>query len=191
MYELIYKEGQEAVEMTLPEARAAALRLVGEDIEHKGTTYKVQEAHFDPTRGIVVTTIAGKTFVLVRLKNASKKPPPSHAGARKEKPESRGPGKRLKCTCGKCHACGSREYWRKKHASKKKKAKAETPRPRGRPPKKAKAAPERATQTSGIPEENVRKGVVAMFKAGMSLPSIAEAFDVSVEVIEGLVREAI
>lgn len=121
-YELVYKEGQDPVEVTLPEARAAALRLVGEDVKHEGTTYGVKEAIFDPTRGIVVTTIAGRTFVLVRLKGAPKKTPLPHVGAKEKKSESRGPGKRLKCECGECKTCRNREWARKQ--------KAETPNPR-------------------------------------------------------------
>ena len=195
-YELVYKEGQDPVEVTLPEARAAALRLVGEDVEHEGTTYEVKEAIFDPTRGIIITTIAGKTFVLVRLKGASKRTPPPHVGAKEKKPKSRGPGSLPTCACGRCKTCRGREHQRKWRNKKKAKAAPLAPRPGGQPPKQGSKGEEvrlagtRRT-TSNIPEENVRSGIVAMFKAGMGISNIAETFDVSPDIIEESIREAI
>lgn len=183
-YELIYPDGQENVKVSLSEAHVVASRFVEKHIEHEKQTYAVKKAIFDPTRGIVVTTITGETFVHVGLKEAAKRVPPPRAKAKGEATLSRR-GKPLKCTCGKCKTCYQREYmWKKDRKTKTRKKSHKAKRQK-------RAAPKRIARISGISEENVRKGIAAMFKSGMTFMEIAEIFEVPTEAIESLIREAI
>lgn len=84
MYELVYPDGQETLEVTLSEARKTASGFIGHNVEHEKKTYKVRTALFDPTRGVVVTTTTGETFVHVMLRKPGRVLPPPRVGAKKK-----------------------------------------------------------------------------------------------------------
>lgn len=97
MYALVYPDEQEVVAVTLAQARKIASDFIGHNVEHltvggSRKTYTVKESLFDPTRGIVVTTTTGETFVHVGLKKPTKRTSPPRVGAKKKatKPRKRG-----------------------------------------------------------------------------------------------------
>jgi len=159
----------------------------------------VKTAHFDPTKGIVITSTTGETFVHVMLRKPGKALPPPRVEVKEDGAKSRTAAK-LKCTCGECVTCKARIYSRRKrdptftprkYNRKAKTRKQTTPKTRKQtaPKTRKQTAAKPATKITTLPQENVRIGIAGMFRAGMSISEIAGIFEVSSEFIEGLLRE--
>lgn len=114
-YELVYKDGQEPLEVTRSQACVIASHFVEKCVEHEKKIHVVKKAIFDSMRGIVVTTTTSEKFVHVGLGKPGKRFF-SHPRVRVRDNMKPRINVKLKCTCGKCKICYYREYHRRRRS---------------------------------------------------------------------------